>query len=231
MSGVRASGHRFRDSNKTAFYQLWLLLRSYLLQRFAFDGSTKRPDQDSQERRVAQVSGQGLISVRLPRSLMEGFEANASEAGMDVHETIRQLVLSLRELTDGELASLPEPPREPDNPRLSLYVGWPQMDALSAVSRRTQLSMSRVVRRLIYGLVVTGSIRLDRNGNNQGLDSSRVQRGTEGLDCESIAWVVLALLTIAIVGGVLRYWWVRTRQSKRTLDVSSTERHAEATPQ
>src|SRR5258708_15499428 len=165
MSGVWSSGHRFRDSNKATFYQLRLLLRSYLLQRFVFDEKTERPDQDSQERRVDQVSGAGLVSIRLPRSVMEAFEADAMYTGIDRHEAARRLISCLGTVTDDHLVNLAEPPKESENPRLSLYLGWPHAQTLATVPRRTQLSVSCIVRRLIYGLAVTRAITVSPTGH------------------------------------------------------------------
>ena len=161
---------------------------------------------------------------------------NATRAGMDVHEATRRLVLGLRRLTDDALASLPEPPTEPDNPRLSLYVGWRDMDALATVSGRTQLSISRIVRRLVYGLVVTGAIRLGENGEIQEFRAARVQTRAVELDSESFVWIVLVVLAVTVIGIVLRYQWLRTHRRKRKMDSrkpepSSTETDMEAAPQ
>lgn len=164
------------------------------------------------------MSGAGLISVRLPRSLKEELEANASRAGMDVHGAARQLVSSLRGLTDDELVSLSDPPKEPDNPRLSLYVGWSHIEALTAVSHRTQLSISSIVRRLVYRRLVAGSLPLGESGEIREVPSTRVLSNTGELDFESFTWTAAVVLAVAVVGAVLLYLWVRSRRQKTNID-------------
>ena len=160
------------------------------------------------------MSGAGLVSIRLPRSVMEALEANSLRAGMDKHEATRRLVLHLEQLTDDQLANLPEPPRELDNPRVSLYVGWPQTEALAAVSRRTQLSTSCIVRRLVYGLVASGSIDLDQSEESPELHLTHIQHRAEGLERALFPWMILAVVTVVIAGVVLRYRWIRTHRTK-----------------
>jgi hypothetical protein len=160
------------------------------------------------------MSGTGLVSIRLPRSVMEAFEANAFRAGMDKHDATRRLVSCLERFTDDELTALPEPLRESDNPRLSLYVGWPHAETLATVSRRTQLSTSCIVRRLVYGLVVTGAIKVAPTGQVHELDLAPVQHSIEGPNCGSYgSMILLAVLALAIIGLVLRYRWIKTRRT------------------
>ena len=163
------------------------------------------------------MSGAGLVSIRLPRSVMEAFEANALHAGIDKHEAARRLISSLDTLTDDQLIGLPEPPRESDSPRLSLYLGWPHTQTLATVSQRTQLPISCIVRRLIYGLAVTGAIQSVTTGQVHKLNRAPVQHGNGETDYGLYAGVILlALLAVAIVGIVLRYRWIRTRRAKLT---------------
>src|SRR5712692_7826615 len=129
------------------------------------------------------MSGAGLVSIRLPRSIMEAFEAEALQADMDKHEATRRLVLCLERLTNDQLAKLPEPPKEKDNPRLSLYIGWPHAETLATVSRRTQLSMSCIVRRLVYGLAVTGAIKPASTGQVHEPNLAPVQHGAQVSNC------------------------------------------------
>ena len=155
------------------------------------------------------MSGAGLISARLPRSLMEALETSASRAGLDVHEAVRQLVAGLRELTDAELAALPDPPKELDNPRLSLYVGWSHIETLKAVSDRTQLSISDLVRRLLYRWLVDESTW---SREIRGLPSSPVLGSGEELDFLFV-WAAVGL-AVAVVGVVVFWLWLRSRQRK-----------------
>ncbi len=165
------------------------------------------------------MSGAGLVSVRLPHSLIATLEASAARAGMDVHGAVRQLVSSLGELSDAELASLPDPPKESDNPRLSFYVGWSNIEALVAASQTTQLSTSSIVRRLVYRQMVTGSNRLFDNGGNREFSCPRVLAPVEGLDSASFSWAVIVVLAVAVVGAVFFYVWLRSlRQQKADIN-------------
>lgn len=161
------------------------------------------------------MSGVGIVSIRLPRSVLKAFEANALRAGVDKHEAARRLVLALEQLTDDQLADLPEPPKESDNPRLSLYLGWPYAEIPATVSRRTQLSISCIVRRLVYGLVVTGAIKAVQTKHVNELNLVPVQQSTEESNCCSYAGIIfLAMLVIAVTGIMVRYQRIRTRRTK-----------------
>jgi hypothetical protein len=213
-------GHRvavFVTRTKAAIHQLRLLLSPHLLQRLAFDGTTEGSDQGSEERRVPQMSGAGLVSVRLPRSLIAALEAHAAQVGMDVHGTARQLVSSLGGLSDAELASLPDPPKESDNPRLSLYVGWSNIEALTAASHRTQLSTSSIVRRLVYRRLVTGSVSLGESGESRGFSSPRVLGCAGELSSASLTWAAAVVLGVAVVGAVFFYLWLRRRRQRTNI--------------
>ena len=125
------------------------------------------------------MSGLGLISVRIPRSLMGVFRAGVSQAGIDIHTGALRLISSLQGFAPDELWSLPEPPKELANPRLSLYVGWQCVDVLAEINRQSELSTSSIIRRLIYGLLVTGSIQFVQNTNTKELRLVRVQHSCE----------------------------------------------------
>jgi len=174
------------------------------------------------------MSGDGLISVRLPRSLMAAFEASASRAGMDVHGAARQLIRHLGEQSDDELTSLPDPQKETDNPRISLYVGRPQIEILAAASKRTQLSMSHILRRLVYGQVVAGSFWLG--------EAQTIQRGPQAVGDSELIAVVFVMLAIAAIGALILYRWGRNRKRKQLIrgqkpKADRTETQREENPQ
>jgi hypothetical protein len=56
------------------------------------------------------MSGDGLISVRFPRSLFELFRAVLEQSGRDLHGGSRFLIAYLDSVSPKELASIPEPP-------------------------------------------------------------------------------------------------------------------------
>lgn len=111
------------------------------------------------------MSGQGLISIRLPRSLLDAFRAGATHAGRDLHCAARDLIASLS-ISSDEWMSLPEPAQEPDNPRVSLYVGR-YRDVLAEVSQKTKLPLSSIIRRLFYALFITRSLRFVQHSENK----------------------------------------------------------------
>jgi hypothetical protein len=104
------------------------------------------------------MSGDGLISTRIPRSLLQALRASAQRQGISLHEAARRLTDKLPSLTQADLRGLKEPPREPDSPRVSLYIGWSLLDVLSDAAHESSLSNSSIFRRLLYGFLVTKEI-------------------------------------------------------------------------
>jgi hypothetical protein len=125
------------------------------------------------------MSGQGLISVRIPRSLLDAFRTAASRSKRTLHGATRFLILGLKGLTPNQLLSIPEPPRELDSPRVSLYVGSRCVATLTEFVHKTQLSASSIVRRLAYGLFVNKSLRFVQNSANKEWLLVSVQNGYE----------------------------------------------------
>lgn len=125
------------------------------------------------------MSGQGLISVRIPRSLLDVFRAAALRSKHTLHGGTRTLISGMRGLTSDQLAAIPEPPQELDNPRVSLYIGAQCVGALAEAAQKTRLSASSIVRRLAYGLFVNKSIRFVQNSTSKGWILVSVQNGSE----------------------------------------------------
>jgi hypothetical protein len=116
---------------------------------------------------------------------LEVFRAGTARARLDLHDGARYLISGLRSLIPDELTSLPEPPKELDNPRVSLYVGWQCIDVLAEVSHRTQLSASSVIRRLVHGLLISGSIEFVQKNGIRELHLVRVQKNSENVCSQS----------------------------------------------
>jgi hypothetical protein len=125
-----------------------------------------------------EMSGDGLISIRLPRTLFELLRAALQRSGRDLHEGARFLISYLDCLSPDELASLPEPPNETENPRVSFYVGRYVL-TLDEMSAGTQLSKSSILRRLVYGLFVTKSLRFVQHCENKKWRLVCVQNNAE----------------------------------------------------
>jgi len=117
------------------------------------------------------MSGDGLISVRFPRSLLELFRAQASRSRRSLHDAARFLISHLGDIAPGELVLIEDPPPEGDDPRVSLYVGQRWTQALAEISQKTHLSVSSVIRRLTHGLFVTGSLKFVQQNNQWRLVS------------------------------------------------------------
>jgi hypothetical protein len=115
-----------------------------------------------------QLSGEGVVSVRLPRSLLGLFRTVAEQRGISVHEAARRIVSSLTDLAPDELKLLKDPPREVDTPRLSLYLGWDLVDVLAGAAEDSGLGNSCILRRVIYGLFITREIAfVQQNGQSK----------------------------------------------------------------
>lgn len=104
------------------------------------------------------MSGEGIVSVRLPPTLREAFQAMAHSQGLTVHDASRRLVVALYTLSQDDLKKLKEPPWEPGSQRISLYIGWRCIGALWAATRNSTLTNSTIFRRLFYGLFVSQEI-------------------------------------------------------------------------
>jgi hypothetical protein len=105
------------------------------------------------------MGGEGLVSVRMPRSLLSVFRASAERQGYTIHKVAAELTCALTSLTLGELKSLREPPHEIENPRVTLNVTWGLIDILSDYTRDKVLTNSSIFRRLIYGLLIDGTVK------------------------------------------------------------------------
>jgi hypothetical protein len=140
-------------------------------------GSDLRPCPEDTEDN-SKMSGDGLISIRLPRTLFELLRTALQRSGRDLHGGARFLISYLDCLSPDELASIPEPPNEAENPRVSFYVGRYVL-TLEEISLKTRLSKSSIFRRLVYGLFVTKSLGFVQHSENKEWRLVRVQNGAE----------------------------------------------------
>ena len=111
------------------------------------------------------MSGHGLVSVRMPRPLLEALGASAQRQGISMHEAARRLTDKLPSLTRDDLRTLKEPPREQDSPRVSLYIGWDLLDVLADATQESNLTNSSIFRRLLYGFLVTKQVEFVQQGD------------------------------------------------------------------
>jgi hypothetical protein len=125
------------------------------------------------------MSGQGLISIRIPLSLLDVFRTAALSSKYTLHGAARTLISGARGLTSVQLTALQEPPRALQSPRVSLYVGAQCLSILTERARTSQLSASSIFRRLAYGLFVNRSIRFVQNTANKEWLLVSVQNSSE----------------------------------------------------
>jgi hypothetical protein len=124
------------------------------------------------------MNGEGVVSVRLPRSLLEAFRALAERQRISIHEAARRFISRLPSLTQDELKSLKEPPNEADTPRISLYLGWDLIDMLTEAALGSRLTNSSVLRRLLYGFLVRQEIEFVQQGEHWELKFVSQRNGT-----------------------------------------------------
>lgn len=130
--------------------------------------------------RGSEVSGIGLVSVRLPVSLLAEFRAAAERGRIDVHEAARQVAAGLPGLSAADLLALPDPPGESAGERTSLYVGTRALDVLTILQNSTRLSRSTIFRRALYGLLVSRSlVFVQRGGNSRVLYLAKEQNSRD----------------------------------------------------
>ena len=127
--------------------------------RASGSGSKKQRELSANdEYEVVDMGKEGVISVRLPRSLLGAFRAAAERQGISIHEAARRVLSFVLSFGPDTIKSLPEPPRELDTRRISLYVGWNAIDELEVATVGGFLTNSSILRKLLHGLLVTKEI-------------------------------------------------------------------------
>lgn len=99
------------------------------------------------------MSGEGVISVRFQRRLLDAFCFVAQSSRRTLPGAARFLIQGMKGLTSSQLSALNDPPPELDNTRVSLYVGRDCIALLTEASQKTGLSVSSILRRLAFGLI------------------------------------------------------------------------------
>ena len=95
------------------------------------------------------MSGRGLVSVRLPESMLGKLRLAARRRGMSTNEFARTGVGVLVGLSGSQIMEIPDPPLEAANPRLSLYLGQEELQSLNAAATSNGLTASGVLRRVL----------------------------------------------------------------------------------
>src|SRR6202043_3372653 len=121
------------------------------------NGLEARSESDT-GKRVLEMSGNGVISFRLPLPLLEAFRAAAARQGISMHDAVGRLVSCLWSLSQDDLRALADPPRTRESQKISLYGGWRAIDELASVARGGTLSNSQILRRVLFGLLISKNI-------------------------------------------------------------------------
>jgi hypothetical protein len=122
------------------------------------------------------MSSDGVVSVRLPLSLLGAFRAAAERQGITIHEAARRVVSFLPTVPLSDLANLREPTREHEQPKVSLYVGWRAVDILMAATRENGLTNSAILRRMLNGFLVSNEVKFVQQGDHWEL---KIMRGND----------------------------------------------------
>ena len=112
------------------------------------------------------MSGDGVISVRLPLSLLGAFRAAAEQQRISTHEAARRVISFLPSVSPDDLVGLREPAGELETPKASLYVGWRAVDVLATSARESGLTNSAILRRLLYGFLVSKDVEFVQHGDD-----------------------------------------------------------------
>jgi hypothetical protein len=110
------------------------------------------------------MSGKGVISVRLPHSLLAATNKSAAVHSISIHEVTARIFDRIPSLTDDELMGLPEPPVELENSRVSLHLGSDTAEQVIEAAFAADLSTSNIVRRVLHGILVAGTIEFVQRG-------------------------------------------------------------------
>ena len=98
------------------------------------------------------MSGRGLKSIRLSRSLLNKRHAESVRRGKTLHQEIRAVVARVEHFDIAQLRSLPDPPHEPNPVRLTLYLGPEGVNRLDSAARKSGLASSTLLVRLLNAL-------------------------------------------------------------------------------
>ena len=131
------------------------------------------------------MSWDGVISVRFPPRLLGALCIVAKSSKRSLPRAVSFLIQGMKGLTAAELSALSDPPSELDNPKVSLYVGHDCIALLTKASKEAGLSMSSIVRRLAFGLLVDKTIWFVQDEHKRWVlagvqKSTEIQRDTRG---------------------------------------------------
>jgi uncharacterized membrane protein YdbT with pleckstrin-like domain len=104
------------------------------------------------------MSGRGLVSVRLPESMLSRLRLAAHRQGVSANSFARTVVDGLAGLSGSQINEIPEPPVEAANPRLSVYLGQDRVEVLNAAATSSGISPSSALRKALHAALTRNLI-------------------------------------------------------------------------
>lgn len=113
------------------------------------------------------MSNPANIKIALPASLYRTLQVMTSRQAISETEAVRRLVSGLSGLTDADLRSLPEPPREYRRLDLNIHLEWKDLDRLSEAATVAHISISSIFRRILYAALITRKVHFVSRDKNE----------------------------------------------------------------
>lgn len=112
------------------------------------------------------MSGEGVVTVRLPVVLVDKLRATAQRANMTVHQMTRQIICRLPAFSNLDIDLLDNPPSGLKTLKISLYLGPEAVDALSSIAWVFRMSSSETLRRILFAFLITEILRCVQVGED-----------------------------------------------------------------
>jgi hypothetical protein len=145
------------------------------------------------------MSGRGLVSVRLPESMLERLRLAARRQGVSTNDFARTVVDGLVGLSGSQIREIPEPPSDAASLRLSVYLGQERLQVLNAAATSTGISPSSALRRAL----------------NAALTRNLIPSVQSEEDNASTAPLVVGIVLLAIVALIALIRWARTASAQQ----------------
>jgi hypothetical protein len=111
------------------------------------------------------MSQKATITIHLPASLQGTFQAVTAHQAITERVACQRIICGLSGLTDTDLRSLPEPPREYRNRELKIDLEWTHLDRLTEASRISQITIASILRRILHAFLITRRIHFVARNN------------------------------------------------------------------
>ena len=122
-----------------------------------------------------QPDASETVVVSLPASLQFALEDALFRQAISLRDASARLICGLSGLTDADLRSLSEPPREVRNTTIALPLTLSELDRLSEASRVSRLALSSILRRIFYATLITRRVRFRSTKSGIGFQLEMTQ--------------------------------------------------------